>query len=51
MLLDFAFWEKPLFVMQENIIAYYDDALIGTAKETQEASRLRLPYPGGRIAR
>ncbi|MGA1860997.1 hypothetical protein VH569_33860 [Azospirillum sp. 11R-A] len=45
MLLGFTFWEKPLFVMQEDIITFYDDALIETAKEMQEANCLRLPYP------
>lgn len=40
-----AFRKMPLYVMQEDIDAFWDGALFETAMDLQQAGELRLPFP------
>ncbi|NUB25789.1 hypothetical protein GAY30_12930 [Azospirillum brasilense] len=40
-----AFRRMPLYVMQEDIDAFWDNALFETAMDLQKAGELRLPFP------
>ncbi|WP_434616483.1 hypothetical protein [Azospirillum sp. B2RO_4] len=43
--LGYTFWERPLYVLQDDLGACWDPALFETAMEMQKVGQLRLPYP------